>query len=175
MSGSVYRMFDQDGALLYVGATGSMPRRLQQHAGSRPWWHEVAQITVQHFDTMDEALKVELAAIIAESPRYTRPPSETTRSMWQARKVQTAQAHAAGRRCNYPPCVECRTRSAIAAHSKLHGRNLVTDVQALRSIGHGRWAVAQMIERLLASDPIVEHRGVTVGMIEWLERAEQAA
>ena len=172
---SVYRMFDQDGALLYVGATGFMPRRLQQHAGSRPWWHEVAQITVQHFDTMDEALRVEAAAIIAESPRYTRPPADTSRSMWQARKVQSSDAHAAGRRCNYPPCIECRTRSAIAAHSKLYGRNLATDVQALRSVGHGREAVARMIESLLGSDPIVEHRGITVGMIERLERAEQAA
>jgi len=38
----VYRFFDAEGVLLYVGSTGNVWYRIGQHAAERPWWPEVA-------------------------------------------------------------------------------------------------------------------------------------
>lgn len=41
LSHCVYRIFDAEGALLYIGSTGNMWYRIGQHAADRPWWPEV--------------------------------------------------------------------------------------------------------------------------------------
>ena len=37
----VYRFFDAEDALLYIGSTGNVWYRIGQHAAERPWWPEV--------------------------------------------------------------------------------------------------------------------------------------
>lgn len=44
----VYRLYDQDGRLLYCGATNNLERRLREHGRSR-WWREVAKKEVEEF------------------------------------------------------------------------------------------------------------------------------
>lgn len=81
---TLYRLFDTEGALLYVGIAGNPGRRFEQHAKDKPWWSEVDQIDLEHMDTRAEALIEEAKAIREESPRYNvvhnlpsgkRPPS----------------------------------------------------------------------------------------------------
>ena len=64
----LYRFFDADGRLLYVGISFSAVARASQHRGEKPWWPEVANMTVERHDTRDAAAEAELAAILSEKP-----------------------------------------------------------------------------------------------------------
>ena len=70
----VYRAYDEDGDLLYVGISMNPDGRFAKHRSSA-WWPEVDEITIQWFDGREPAKAVERRAIIEESPRYniTRP------------------------------------------------------------------------------------------------------
>lgn len=65
----VYRFFDNDGDLLYVGCTIS-PSRIEHHRFIKAWWTQITNITVEHYSTRREALDAELTAIHAEFPRF---------------------------------------------------------------------------------------------------------
>lgn len=66
----VYRFYDTEGALLYVGLTAVGVARWVQHASEQPWWPEVATVTVAHFATVALAADAERRAILAEQPRH---------------------------------------------------------------------------------------------------------
>jgi predicted GIY-YIG superfamily endonuclease len=53
---TLYRLFDQDGELLYVGISGRWVRRLASHAARQGWWDDVASVTRQPFPSRSEAL-----------------------------------------------------------------------------------------------------------------------
>jgi predicted GIY-YIG superfamily endonuclease len=67
---TLYRLFSDDGALLYVGIAGNPGRRFEQHRKDKPWWGQVAEIKLEHFQTRTAALTAETAAIKAERPRH---------------------------------------------------------------------------------------------------------
>lgn len=66
----VYRVFDADDALLYIGCSLNPAQRLDGHAVSKVWWEFVRSITVESYPTKAEARVAEAAAIAAEKPRY---------------------------------------------------------------------------------------------------------
>lgn len=67
---ALYRFFDKAGTLLYIGISHTIPRRLDQHQDTKPWYHEVARITVEHHPDRAAALGFEERAIKAERPKY---------------------------------------------------------------------------------------------------------
>lgn len=68
---ALYRHFDADGRLLYVGISRSVTARLTQHSES-PWDHLIARIEVERFPTREEAEAAERAAIRSERPIHNR-------------------------------------------------------------------------------------------------------
>lgn len=68
----VYRVFDYDGALIYVGASRTFKNRMHGHAGSKPWRHQIdeTRTVVEWFDTVGEASERENYLIATERPRY---------------------------------------------------------------------------------------------------------
>jgi hypothetical protein len=66
----LYRFRNRDGRLIYVGISLSLPARLGQHRGDKPWWAEVTTVTVEHFPDRASALAAEKEAIRTESPLY---------------------------------------------------------------------------------------------------------
>lgn len=66
----LYRFFDAAGLLLYIGMTVSLPQRMAQHGVEKPWWAEVASVTVEHFPDRASVHQAEKAAIVVERPRY---------------------------------------------------------------------------------------------------------
>lgn len=66
----LYRHFGREGELLYVGISLSPTYRLSQHRIGSPWFEQIANITVEWFETRQEALDAERAAIIAEQPMF---------------------------------------------------------------------------------------------------------
>jgi len=67
----LYRHFDAEGNLLYVGISLSAVARLEEHkAQSKEWFNSIAKVTIERFPTRKLALKAELRAINEENPRY---------------------------------------------------------------------------------------------------------
>jgi predicted GIY-YIG superfamily endonuclease len=67
---ALYRLYDMEGRLLYVGVTNELRRRWQQHSTSQKWWHLVARRVVEWHESRAAAELAETAAIEAEMPLY---------------------------------------------------------------------------------------------------------
>jgi hypothetical protein len=78
----LYRFYDHEGALLYVGISKAAINRWSQHGGDKAWWDDVETTTVEHFETRELADAAETRAIQSEGPRYniakrwTRRPAQ---------------------------------------------------------------------------------------------------
>lgn len=68
MTVTVYRIYDAEDGLLYVGITGGNVKRLHQHRRDKPWWESAARIELVHFATREEAMRAEREAIQTERP-----------------------------------------------------------------------------------------------------------
>ena len=66
---AVYRFFDADDGLLYVGISDSLGTRFGAHRNTA-WWPKAVRNTVQWYDTRAQALAAEYKAITTESPQY---------------------------------------------------------------------------------------------------------
>jgi len=69
-SNAVYRMYDENDVLLYVGMTVNVEKRIYQHFGTKDWWSDVAIIEVQHHYSRQSAAEAERIAIARERPMY---------------------------------------------------------------------------------------------------------
>jgi len=114
-SACVYRAYDETGALLYVGCSGRLLARLDQHRGNKPWWSEVRHIDVQQFDSRDDALEAESAAIASESPRYNADLHASAERAWKTRRLAQEVAHKRGVFCNVASCSRCARGRAYEA------------------------------------------------------------
>jgi hypothetical protein len=66
----LYRHFDKEGRLLYVGISLNALNRLAQHKGVSPWFWKIATVRVDAFPNRDAALVAEREAIQKEKPFY---------------------------------------------------------------------------------------------------------
>jgi hypothetical protein len=66
----LYRHFDANGTLLYVGISLSAIGRLQAHKGSSHWSNNIARVTIENFPTREMALAAEVRAIQSERPLH---------------------------------------------------------------------------------------------------------
>lgn len=66
----VYRLYDLEDRLLYIGATYSVKLRMEHHRYQTPWFSEVARVEAETFPTRRDAFTAEARAIYAESPLY---------------------------------------------------------------------------------------------------------
>lgn len=110
---NLYRHFDENGILLYVGVSLSAIKRLSAHATRSPWSNEIKRVDIQSFLTRKEALAAESTAIRDESPRYNKfVPSTDTQTgntaacrRWRAKNRQRAaaiaKAYRARRKANH--------------------------------------------------------------------------
>lgn len=67
---TVYRYFDVDDLLIYVGVTDRGVKRLHEHADSKPWWHLAVRCTMEHFPDRDAALAHEKELIETLRPPF---------------------------------------------------------------------------------------------------------
>lgn len=66
---ALYRLYDGDGDLLYVGITNMPNARWAAHT-LKPWWKQVARKEVAWFDNRAQAEQAETLAIRQECPRH---------------------------------------------------------------------------------------------------------
>lgn len=66
----LYRHFDVDGNLLYVGISYSAFQRSKDHLRHSHWSEEIRTITIEKFDTREDALNAERISIDTHAPKY---------------------------------------------------------------------------------------------------------
>jgi len=66
----LYRMYNVDDELLYVGITNDPKARFRTHSKLKDWWSEVDHIRVETFGSRDALAAAEMRAIDVERPRY---------------------------------------------------------------------------------------------------------
>lgn len=69
---ALYRIYDGDGLLLYIGISKDFGRRWKDEARDFSWWDEHRRMTVDWYDSRKEAEAAETAAIKTEWPRYNK-------------------------------------------------------------------------------------------------------
>lgn len=69
---SVYKYFDDYGILIYVGITKTGVTRNRQHNADKSWWPFVAEQTVEHCESRDEAAAREVELIRRFRPPFNR-------------------------------------------------------------------------------------------------------
>tara|TARA_R110000787_G_C13144500_1_gene417677 strand:- start:54 stop:551 length:498 start_codon:yes stop_codon:yes gene_type:complete len=67
---TLYRSFDKDGVLLYVGISHSAMHRLSQHRAKSIWHKQCVHVELEHFDSRKKASEAEKFAIQRELPMF---------------------------------------------------------------------------------------------------------
>lgn len=71
MSEHLYRMYDAEGTLLYIGISKSAIKRLTQHMVEQPWVQQIAKVDIEQLECdRTTAMQIEREAIIDEKPKY---------------------------------------------------------------------------------------------------------
>jgi len=83
MNTELYRHFDNENALLYVGISLSTFKRLSQHKDHSQWFNKVSRVTIEHFPTREEAIAAEKKAIKTEDPKFNIANKKTAREIEQ--------------------------------------------------------------------------------------------
>jgi hypothetical protein len=66
----IYRLWDKDGQLLYIGHSKGVLSRLGDHIAEKQWITQVVSVTLEHFSSVEEAKAVETRAIKDEFPLH---------------------------------------------------------------------------------------------------------
>lgn len=67
---ALYRLYDADYELLYIGISTDPEKRFKAHAHDKNWWHCVKYVDLTWFASFPAARRAELAAHLAERPPY---------------------------------------------------------------------------------------------------------
>src|SRR3990172_9525573 len=68
----LYRHYDRNGILLYVGVSLSTLNRLKQHEDNAHWFNDIVDIKIERCDSRQRALELERTAINKENPLHNR-------------------------------------------------------------------------------------------------------
>lgn len=69
---SLYRYYNAQGELLYIGISSQYAIRAAQHSKKSPWYAESANVTIEHCRDREDALLKEKKAIRLERPKYNK-------------------------------------------------------------------------------------------------------
>lgn len=89
---ALYRHFNAEGRLLYVGISLSPTYRLAQHRDASAWFQQIASITVAWFDDRMAALKAEKEAIQSEHPEFNVVYKVTAREAYLMEQAEESCA-----------------------------------------------------------------------------------
>jgi hypothetical protein len=114
---ALYRIFDADNELLYVGITNNPTGRMMDHLRSQWWAPRITQITFEHFGDRGELKTAERRAITTEGPVYnvaharewSQDIEDDTDAGWFIEEYGEAEPHTE------------RERASLAAAAELMG------------------------------------------------------
>jgi predicted GIY-YIG superfamily endonuclease len=89
----VYRLYDAEGSLLYVGVASDLEVRFKDHAKEKAWWPLVARREITWFDSRLDAMYEESRAIGRESPIHNKRPGIHPIGLMVQRRARTEYRH----------------------------------------------------------------------------------
>lgn len=155
---AVYRLYDAEGTLLYIGSAYDPAVRCKAHR-EKPWWPQVARRAEEWFEHRNSAFTAEAAAIRREAPMFNRIQAPEYGKEAPRRRKDTRE--------------ERRLKCKVAAEA-LKIRHRVTS--RLKAEGHseGRADIEGLIaERAFKEASGAFPNGVNYPPLEWIE-ARQA-
>lgn len=120
----LYRFFDSQGTLLYVGISGNWMARLKSHAKTADFYSAVAGMTIERFPDRESVVAAELEAIESENPLFNRADNPNYRT-WQTHFRELLDM-ATGK------------RKPDAQHAELI-RRLLKPAELFDNFGTGKW------------------------------------
>lgn len=106
MTCELYRHFDKNGVLVYVGISNSALLRTANHRDQSKWFDQVVRIEIERFPSRADALAAEEKAIITEKPTFNLRCGRKTGTLARNPELQSeheaalAEAAAKGIRVN---------------------------------------------------------------------------
>lgn len=91
MKTKLYRHFDSNKKLLYVGISLNSVARLAQHRDAAHWFEDIATVTIETFSTREEALAAERNAIINENPVCNINHKRTIKQIEEEEKLRAVE------------------------------------------------------------------------------------
>ena len=88
---SLYRFFDSNDQLIYVGITSRHAERWDEHGKNSAWWLHVDHATISHFQSRTDALHAEAEAIENEKPLYNVSRSKVNSQSRRNRALMSGQ------------------------------------------------------------------------------------
>ena len=104
---TVYRMYAEDGTVLYVGCTSDIGRRTAQHSSGREWFGEIVRIEVEHYADRSSAVARESELITALDPKHQVSFNNRSLNGWERRRRERDAAHDRGEPCREWNCKAC--------------------------------------------------------------------
>ena len=87
---ALYRFYDAQDTLLYVGISWSLAQRMAEHRHTKSWWQEIATIRIEWLPNREAVLEAETVAIVRERPKYNL--ANKTSPTTNERKIPTTIA-----------------------------------------------------------------------------------
>lgn len=79
----VYRAFDADGRLLYIGCTSNLHLRMRSHSSQSGWFSAMARLEIEEHVNRLRAEQAERRAIATEEPLFNKIHRTTrSRAIW---------------------------------------------------------------------------------------------
>lgn len=130
MSCALYRHFDADGTLLYVGVTRDLTARMAEHQRNSFWWASVETTNIEWVE-VSRALAIEASAIASDRPIHNDmhrpkelrldPASHRRRGASQTTPARWKQLADAGLTPAQAAHVEGKTPAAARKAASLYG------------------------------------------------------
>jgi len=79
---AVYRLYDQQDRLIYVGCTARLSDRLKHHAKTMWWWEQVARVDIESHPNRTVGLAAEKFIRDTEHPRWNIEARWMYRQHW---------------------------------------------------------------------------------------------
>jgi hypothetical protein len=164
---ALYRYFDGDGKLLYVGISLSPIYRQSQHRDAAPWYERIAMMRAEWLDSRKEALIAERAAIQSERPEFNichNRPVDISRAEMDER-IDESRAALNRRVARFQPTYSIKGAAETAGIGEAHLRFAMAagDVTYYptgpMSVAISGWALIDLIEALQAGT-VKLHRAV---------------
>lgn len=107
----VYRAYDHEYRLLYVGVTHNLTQRFTTHRSQSPWFREMATVRLigpfVGLNARRRAMAVESSIIRTEKPAYNANPSEVGQRVGEIRKRTVRRLHETRGWCYVSFCRTC--------------------------------------------------------------------
>lgn len=126
---TLYRLWNADHSLLYVGITDNVDARMEEHRADKPWWGEVDQVSTEELRSRRQALEAESRAIFWEQPRHNILGSPRYSADWEA--MYHALEDEEARRCALPDLREADFIGISKAMTTLADAGLADEARLL--------------------------------------------